>query len=154
MGNVANMGHISERDWASFKSAIDISKDDFADKPTIWKRLVASLNRFQEDEAQSFDDIPLPVQCNYNYMRSWPISQFTPAGELDKQSAQLLINKTWLREHGYLNAADYWDANFDYDRLVMDGFTWKMVGDTSVSQIKDDDLFISVIVKREEKPTG
>jgi hypothetical protein len=129
--------------------------DTFEQKEITWVRNITHTNRFMEsDDDNGTISIPLKVQCNYNYMRSWPITRTTEAGELDRQSMQVLINKSYLRELGYINANDFFDYSPDFDRFIIDGMIHKPMGDTSVSQVDSSDVLIVIVMQRQPTKTG
>ena len=145
---------ISDEQWAMYRATMKDAHDTFHKKEIIWNRLISDLDRFGEDYPDNFVPTPLLVLCNYNYMRSWPVTMATDAGKLDRESVQILINKDYLREQGYLNANGYFDFRRNEDTFTMDGITYRDAGDTAVSQAGSDDILISIILKREETPTA
>lgn len=145
---------LSGGDWAAFENLIKNAHDTFNTKIITWIRYPSQLNRYGEDPVSTPTITPLKVLINYNYMRTWPITFTTESGELDRQSLQLLINKDYLRDLGYLNADGYFDYDEANDRFGIDGMVHKAFGDTPISQSKTDDLLFSIVVKREETPTG
>jgi hypothetical protein len=86
-------------------------------------------------------------------MRSWPITFQTETGGLDRQSVQILINKDYLRELGYINGNGFFEYDPVLDVFIIDGLKHVPFGDTPASQIQDDDVFITLILKRDESPT-
>lgn len=145
---------ISNADWDDFRQVMRDGHDTFEKKVIIWLRKVITTNTYMEDSNPTPVEVNLEVQLNYNYMRTWPITQQTEMGEIDKQSVQVLINKEYLRENGYINSDNYFDYNMDHDRFIIDGMLMKAVGDTAASQAVDDDILITFILKREETETG
>lgn len=126
----------------------------FSSKKIIWKQRISGINNTGDDPLFTYKDIPLLVQANFNYMRSWPITLTTESGEIDRQSVQLLINKEYLKQLNFLNSDGYWIYNPALDYIIMDGLVHEPVGDTPVSQSITDDLFISLIIKRAITQTG
>jgi hypothetical protein len=146
---------ITDEQWGNFRKTMKDAHDTFHQKPMLWKRLISDLDRYGEDyNEDNFDTVELLVLCNYNYMRSWPATMATDAGKLDRESVQVLINKDYLRELGYLNADGYFDFKANEDMFILDGKLYRDAGDTPVSQASNDDILVSIILKREETPTG
>jgi hypothetical protein len=140
--------------WSDYKALMRDAHDTFAQKDMIWKRLKSTLDRYGEDsDDNGYDIITLKVLINYNYMRSWPITFQTETGGLDRQSVQILINKDYLRELGYINGNGFFEYDPVLDVFIIDGLKHVPFGDTPASQIQDDDVFITLILKRDESPT-
>lgn len=149
------MAPLTPGQWKKFKNVIHTASKDFGHKEITWRRSRLGLDRWQEDNAGTVDiDVTLNVLCNYNYMRTWPITLPTDSGELDRQSVQLIFSKPELALGGYITPEGNFNYNPDYDRFIMDGLVYKPFGDTPVSQAHDEDLLISIIVKREETNTS
>lgn len=143
--------------WGVYKDLMGSAHLTFSQKSVIWKRRIELVNRYGEDTdstKNNFNNVPLLVLINYNYMRTWPITNNTESGEIDEQSAQIIINKDYLKTNGYLNDSGYFNYQPDYDRLIIDGLQYKFFGDTSVAQMQDDDVHITFIVKRDITETG
>lgn len=129
--------------------------NDSAKKTVIWRRFVYGVDRYMEDgENDNKQDIPLNVLLNYNYFRTWPITYTTESGELDRQSVQVLINKTYLNTLGYITPDGNFDFNPDKDTFFIDGKPHRVMGDSAAAQASDTDLLVTFIVKREELATG
>lgn len=152
------MGIIDKKTWGDLAALVNeaTNQGDFSNKHITWRRKKAVLTEFAEDQDSftNFEDVDLLVLCNYNFLRSWPVTAETESGQLDRQSIQLMINKQYLRDLGYINSSNYIKYNPDYDRFILDGVTYRAMGDTPASQALDDDLFISIIIQREETFTG
>jgi hypothetical protein len=148
------MNLIGNNDWLDFRGVMRNIHDTFEQKKITWLRKIVTVNVNMEDSNTAMESVTLEVQLNYNYMRSWPITNTTESGEIDRQSVQVLVNKDWLREKGYINSNNYFDYNPDVDRFIIDGMMMKAVGDTAVSQSIDDDILITFLLKREETDTG
>lgn len=148
------MSLVNQSDWDDFKALMREAHDDFETKPILWKRVVSISSEFMEDNTYAPEEIQLQGQTNYNYLRSWPITMQTTSGELDRQTIQVLFNKDYLRELGYINTNNYFEFSPDLDRFIIDGITYKELGDTSASLANGDDILVTLILKREETNTG
>jgi len=141
--------------WQKFKDAMWDAHETFHQKTITWRKLKSRQHRYGEDDtANSYTDYSLKVQCNYNLLRTWPISFRTETGDLDRQSVQLLINKRYLSEQGYLNSNGLFAYNPAEDLFVIDGLVHIPVGDSPGSQAYEDDILFTIIVKRDEGTTG
>jgi hypothetical protein len=143
-------------DWDDFKNLISVDgQDTFCKQTIIWRRVTTKVDPFMEDNSQGLhQDITLKCLCNYNYMRSWPVTNFTESGGNDRQSTQVLFTKEYLRGLGYLNADGYFDYNPVLDKFILDGLIMEPAGDSSVSQAGDDPLLQEVILVRQPTTTG
>lgn len=148
------MQALTPGDWADFKAEIANAQDSWFDKPIKWLRKTSFLDRFGEDGPTKFAQIDLTCLINYNYFRSWPITNNTETGDQDRQSFQIIFTKEYLRNLNYLNVSGYFDFDPAYDRFVLDGFLCKADGDTPASQADGDDILFTLILRREEIPTG
>lgn len=151
MGNL-----IAGSDWSSFESLISTdAQDTFFQQNIIWRKVLTTKDRYGEDNPAAItSDITLKCLLNYNFMRSWPISKTSEAGETDEQSIQILFVKKYLRDLGYLNGDDYLVYDPGMDRFIIDGMIMKPMGDSSVSQAEGGALLISLIVVRQPSTTG
>ncbi len=138
----------------AFQSVMDNAFASFAQKQIIWARKGVTLNRFNEDTEVPPTNIYLPALLNYNYMRTWPSTSQTESGENDGQSMQVLLYKKYLVENNYITPQGYLDFDPGYDFFIIDGLKYKPSGDTSVSQMHDNDLLYSVILHRINPQTG
>lgn len=144
---------IPQSQWDAMASIIEGS--GFFNKPVIWKRCITEINRYGEDQSSAdyAPDITIHTLANYNYMRSWPITVTTESGEIDRQSTQLLFLKKEFVDLDLMNDG-YPKIDPARDRFIIDGLVHKAVGDTFVSQAGTYDIIFSLVVKREETPTG
>lgn len=136
----------------------DIMKDahdTFFQKVITWMRTHSEMDRWGEN---SSDNNPTPtdllVLINWNYMRTWPTIFSTESGNIDRQTCQILMNKDYLREQQWLDSKGRFIYNEGYDKFIIDGVSYVPTGDTPVSQLGNDDLLFSIILKKEELITG
>ena len=150
------MNLISDQDNNDFKALFGMdAADTFAQQTIIWRRQTTNIDRWKEDNNSGITtDVALKCLINYNYMRSWPISNMKEAGETEEQSIQVLFNKAYLQSLGYLDQYGKFDYQADYDRFIVDGTIRKPMGDTSVSQAFDTSLWYVVIMVEQRTPTG
>lgn len=150
------MDLVGSDNWADFKALFgEYASDTFAKATIIWRKLLSNVDRWKEDnDLGTTVDIPLTCLVNYNYMRSWPISNMTESGETEEQSIQVLFNKQYLQSQGYLDDSGKFNYEPDMDRFVLDGLIRKPMGDTSVSQAYDSTLWFVVIMIEQRTPTG
>lgn len=148
------MDYIGTKNWALFSKVLRDAKNTFSKKTIEFIRYPRELNRYREDPVQATPVITLvEVLLNYNYMRTWPITQSSLSGEIDRQSIQIFFNKVYLKELGLLTVNNNLDYDPSMDRFIIDGIKYKAVGDTAASQAPNDDIHYLVIVKREENIT-
>jgi len=149
------MALLNTQEQQEYESLIEDALSTFCTKSMTWKRSkTKGMKRYGEDSEEfEFQTVVLPVLCNYNYMRSWPITDYTLTGEADKQSIQILISKKLLKDGNYLTKDGYFSYSPAFDRFYLDGIEYKASGDTNASQAFSDDLIFSFIVIRPLKPT-
>lgn len=151
------MKQIRDQDWTDFKNLIQTDAfDTFAPNTIIiWRRSInpAVADRYREDGPATTVDINLRAIVNYNYMRSWPVTSFEEAGELQAQSIQVLFSMADLEAGGYLTDGHF-SYNPDYDRFVVDGIIRKPAGDSGVSQDNTGPLLYEVIMVEQATETG
>lgn len=150
------MSKISIPQWNTYKKIINDAHDFFNQEEITWYRQVNNLQRYGEDSSTYSNHTPITLKClnAYNYFRSWPMTDETVGGKLDKESMVVLLNKKYLNDLGYINN----DGNFDFDPgsdyFEFLGQKMTSAGETPLSQAYDEPLFIMLILKREPTPTG
>jgi hypothetical protein len=117
-------------------------------------RSKSGLDLHGEDNPDGYDSIDLLALLNYNYLRSWPITVKTETGDLDRQSVQVLFNRQYLDELGYINADGYFQYDPAHDYFIIDGLRHIAMGDTMASQAGDTDILFTIILKRDDTPTS
>lgn len=141
-------------DWDDYKSVLNDAHATFHQKVIIWRHKTVLINRYQEDTDSDMINTDLKVLLNYNYRRTWPITMPTDAGEDDEQSIQVLIIKEYLRANELLDTFGNFNYNQDFDRFIIDGTKYKAFGDTAAGQMKSDDVYITIVIKRILLETG
>lgn len=142
-----------------FKTILKGFTKEMGNKPIVFKKFNDFPSPFNEDisnlnNPSNYTTYTITGILNYNYMRTWPISNITGGGERDNQSVQLFLNKQILGDLGLLSINNNFNYNPDYDRFIIDGIPYKAMGDTSASQIAEDDINFLVILERMENNTG
>jgi hypothetical protein len=147
---------ISPAMWQVYKNIINKAHDIFNKDIVTWRRLTTGLQPFGEDDVSndSFEDIDLEVLITYNIFRTWPITQNTPEGILDRENIVLMFTKKYLLDLGYLNADGYFAFNPGRDTFIHHGQEYRAMGETPISQAYDDALHIYIILIRQKTPTG
>lgn len=150
------MAFINPAEWQMYMDTIYEAWDTFGTEPVIWRRMVNNLDYHGEDTPGSTGalDINIIGLIQYNYFRTWPLTAFTPSGEVDQENSVLILSRKYLSDNGWLTA----DGNFDFrpgeDRFVIRDLIYKPAGDTQVSGAFQHPLLVFIILKREEIPTG
>lgn len=141
--------------WAQYKSIINDGHDTFNQHEVIWLRSDGGLDRHGEDnETEQFTVVILKGLFEYNYFRKWRVTNPTDTGEIDAQTEVLLLNLKYLRDNGYLTAANNFNYQIDADRFIHDGIKYKCVADTKISQAQDEPLLLMLVLQREEIMTA
>jgi hypothetical protein len=144
---------ITAADFQDFKDLMYSAHKTFNKKVLLWFRQASSLDRWGEDSPNGFIPVVLLVLVNYNYMRNWPATLPVESGKDDRESMQVLINKQYLKESGYLTPQGYFDFKPDNDMFAMDGVIYRSYGDTMASQSGSDDILMTLILRREKLNT-
>lgn len=145
---------LDSSEWEDYKSIMNDAHATFSQKKILWESFDVKINRYQEDIPGKTSTTELLVLLNYNYRRTWPINLASESGVDDEQSLQIMINKEYLRINNLLDENDNFIYNEVDDNFIIDGTKYKAFGDTPVSQMQDDDVFITIIVKRVQLDTG
>jgi hypothetical protein len=142
--------------WAKYKKTINDISNDFNKAIIVWHRYNSGLQYEGEDKPtiSKFTDINLDCLISYNYFRTWPITENTKTGSLDKESMVVIFNKDYLYKLGYVNANKNFDINPGQDYFTFYGVDYQPSGETPVSQAKDQDLLFWIILKRRVTQTG
>jgi len=144
-------------DWADYRDTIKNAMASTAREIIVWKKFRRRLNRFSEDgssPAISYDSINLYCLISYDDWRLWPYDKGSVSGKLDYGHAGIILNKDYLNDLGYLNANGYFDFDSGYDKFIIDGITYKPLGDTAVAQAGSDTMLMQLIVQREDIASG
>ncbi len=142
--------------WQAYKNVVNDAADSFNQEIVIWHRLTKSLDRYGEDNkgSETYQDISLNCLLAYNFFRTWPMSDETPTGLLDKESIAMILNRQYLIDNGWLNAGGMFDMNAGKDTFTHLGIDYKAAGETPVSQAGDEPLHFYIILKRLKTITG
>ena len=142
--------YVSNKAWERYKKIIQKFLDFDAGRQVIyWMKHVDQMLAFAEDSTPQFISIPIEALCFYNAFRNWPLNKATVSGALDEENLSIYVSKSNIEKLGYLSSEGYWDFNWEEDRFVINGITYKPSGDTQVAQAKDEALVFMVILKRD-----
>ena len=147
---------ISNGMWQVYKNLINKVHDDFNQDTITWKRFIRGKQRYGEDDIShdNYTDINLLCLIAYNVFRTWPMTAKSVAGDLDKESIVVILNKKYLEDLGYLNTNSFFDMDPGKDKFIHHGLEYRASGETQVSQAKDEPLLFYIILSRQETPTG
>jgi len=142
--------------WQSFKNIINKAHDSFNQDVVLWKRFTRSYQRYGEDVVGKdyFDDVSLNCLISFNVFRTWPISDETTSGVLDKENMVMILNKNYLDENGYLNDNGFFDMDPGKDYFIHMGIEYRSAGEIPVAQAHDENLLFYIILKRRETKTS
>jgi len=142
--------------WASYKAIINRASESFNQDIVIWRRQTRNFQRHGEDtpSVPATEDINLDCLIAYNIFRTWPMTDETVSGALDKENITMLLNKKYLLDNGYLNADGFFEIDPGVDIFFHHGITYRSAGETEVAQAGDDPLMFYIVLAREETPTG
>lgn len=149
------MSHMTDADWQKYYDVINTWQQDAFQEPFNWFTAYSRTHNYGEDSnIRRWKVKELKGLIQYNYFRSWPMTQSTDAGEMDKESILLYINIAHLASLNALNEHSQFVLNPGLDRFVVRGRVYKAQGDSHAAQAKDRPLFVFIILKREETETA
>ena len=142
--------------WQSYRNVINQAMESFAQDTVTWKRYTRGFQRYGEDDPANeiYTDITLNVLISYNIFRTWPMTDETAAGALDKESIVMILNKDYLQDNGYLNSDGFFDMNPGQDQFIHRGIKYRSAGETEVGQAGNNPLLVYIILTRENTPTA
>lgn len=147
---------LSKVQWANYRRIINKASESFNKDIILWKRFTRSFNRYSEDNQSNntYEDINLDCLIAYNIFRTWPMTDETVSGALDKESIVLILNKDYLRKLGYISDKGFFDMDPGNDIFILRGLEYRASGETEVAQAGDDPLMFYIVLSREETETG
>lgn len=147
---------ISDADWANYKAIINDAHSFFNQENITWLRFSSGLQRYGEDDGsqEATESIVLKCLVNYNVYRSWPLSEETASGQLDKESIAAIFNRSYLAGLGYINANGNFIVDPGRDYFIHRGVKYRCAGETPAAQAKDEPLLIYIILRRLNPLTG
>lgn len=140
--------------WAGFEAMIDAAAANWFKQPVIWQRQIANIHEFGEDGTPVTENINLECLAFYNEFRTWPITDYTDTGEIDKQSLVLMFNLNTLADLGYTNSEGSWDFKPEVDRFIFQGISLKCAGWTNLAQTSNKPLLVQLVFQREILSAG
>ena len=142
---------ISDKMWQKYANIVNTFINDNAGlQRVIWLRKSNIPSLFGEDEDPNYTPIELKGLIQYNYIKVWPYNTTTPSGSYDEATCALYISKLQLEERGFLNTYGYWNFNTSSDRFIINGKVLRPMGDTAMSQAKDNPLLFFLILETED----
>jgi hypothetical protein len=145
---------MKKSDWKRYENIITGAFDNWGNQEVIWHRNRRKGSRFQEGGQEDFDLVPMKALVDYNAFRTWPTDILKATGIEDKQYCNLLFNRKYLKENGWLTSEGNFKFDPGYDRFQLQGVMWKPAGDTPISQTNDNPHVYMVILVRDEYITS
>lgn len=141
--------------WANFQSLINDAHDTFNQATVVWYQSKGGLDREGEDNlSETFNQITLKTLIQYADKVTWPISQYTESGMIDKSNQVCLFNMDYLRGLGFIDADGEFIFDQDADRIKCGGVLWKCSASTNLSQAPDRPLLCMIVLQKEITATG
>lgn len=155
--------HLVRNDsWDRYKRHItQFLNQDSGRQTIIWAKRVKPLLTHAEDKIPHYHRLEIEALCYYNAFRNWPINNPSVSGETDEENLSIMVSRKYIEEYrGGLfwkrnetstgvETDGYWDFDWQRDRFVINGITYRPSGDTQVAQAKDEALVFLVILKRD-----
>lgn len=148
------MTQLSPADWEKFTNTVNTFSDSISDYTVIWKKYIGDIDRYREQGDIKFEDREMKTLIAFNAFRNWPQDKRSEQGTIDKEYCSLYLNKAYLASKDWLTDNKNLDFDPGMDRFVIDGITYKPSGDTLISQVFNNTLFITLILERESYVTS
>lgn len=148
------MGFMKPEDWQKYIDTMNAWQDDMFQQPITWNRYVVTRDLNGEGTNQRMIPTQIKGLVQYNYFRSWPITKIKDSGEIDKESLLVFLNIKYLADNGWANADGNLIFEPSYDRFIINGLTYKSMGESQTAQASNKPLFIFMVLKREELATS
>ena len=152
---------VSNRSWDRYKKHIKgFLNHDAGRQTVIWCKHLNQMLSHGEDTIPTYRKVEIEALCSYNAFRNWPLNTYSVSGESDDENCSLLVSMDYIKnlESGrYLKTIGdsevdtYWDLNWQEDRFIINGLTYRPSGDTQLAQAKDEALVFMVILKRDRE---
>ena len=133
---------------------------DAGRQTVIWCKHLNQMLSHGEDTIPTYRKIEIEALCYYNAFRNWPLNIPSISGEMDDENCSLLVSMDYiksleggryLKKIGDSEVDTYWDLNWQEDRFIINGLTYRPSGDTQLAQAKDEALVFMVILKRDRE---
>ena len=125
---------VSNRSWDRYKKHIKgFLNQDAGRQTVIWCKHLNQMLSHGEDTIPTYRKVEIEALCSYNAFRNWPLNSYSVSGESDDENCS------------------YWDLNWQEDRFIINGLTYRPSGDTQLVQAKDEALVFMVILKRDRE---
>lgn len=147
------MAHMTPADWQRYEDVINEFQEDAFQQIITWRRRATTVDPHGEDSNIRYEDLELKGLVHYNHFRSWPLTSYTETGEIDKQNCMVFLNIAYLKTLGLAQNGQL-EFEQSYDRFIINGTEYQPAGDSQVAQANDQPLFIFIVLKRTDKPTG
>lgn len=143
------MAFIDKNEWSKFTNIINEFHNDAFQDTLTWYRYKEVIPRHGADEAAYA--MPQNLNClfHYNYFRTWPLTDYTITGEIDKQSELAIMNVEYLRSLNLLDDKLKLIYNPDKDIFIHRNTTYVASGDTFIAQADGTPLLFIIVLKRE-----
>ena len=152
---------VSNRSWDRYKKHINgFLNRDAGRQTVIWCKHLNQMLSHGEDTIPTYRKVEIEALCSYNAFRNWPLNTYSVSGESDDENCSLLVSMDYIKnlESGrYLKTIGdsevdtYWGLNWQEDRFIINGLTYRPSGDTQLAQAKDEALVFMVILKRDRE---
>lgn len=152
---------VSNRSWDRYKKHIKSFLNQDAGRQTvIWCKHLDQMLSHGEDTIPTYRRVDIEALCYYNAFRNWPLNTSSVSGENDDENCSLLVSMDYLKNLdggrylktiGDSEVDTYWDLNWQEDRFIINGLTYRPSGDTTLAQAKDEALVFMVILKRDRE---
>jgi len=148
------MDLLSSFDWEQIKAGVNNAADTFFQDSITWKRVTKNVDRYGERDFATYQDITLPCFINYDWWRRIPTFKEDKTGEYNQADLLIIFKKAYLSAQSYLTTDGYFNYNPSLDKFVVKGKLYKPVGDTLLSQVKENPMLFQLMLRKDIDLTG
>lgn len=148
------MAFMTPADWQRYEDVINEWQGDAFQQTITWKKRATTVDPNGEDSNVRYEEEELKGLIHYNHFRSWPLTGYTETGELDKQNCMVFFNIAYLQSLGYALDEGKFEFEQAFDRFIVNNIEYQAAGDSQAAQAHEKPLFIFIVLKRTDQPTG
>jgi len=137
---------LTTEEWLEYEDVINSFSEDTFNQEITWLRCVRSLSVDGSDDNPLYNEVVIKGLIHYNVFRSWPINLNTSTGQVDSESALLLLNNKYLNDNGYLNEHGQFKMRPSLDKFIINGLRYVNKGDSQAAQTYNNNPLIHFIV--------
>lgn len=140
------MSFLTPEEWADYELTINDFSQEAFNQDMTWLRCVRALSKDGSDDSPMYTEVNLKCLVQYNFFRSWPINLNTTTGQVDGESAMVLLNNKYLNDNGYLNEHGQFKMRPSLDKFIINGLRYVNKGDSQASQTNSSNPLLHFLI--------